>query len=163
MNLEKHDADAAATQTLDPEQLSALGEERQRLQARLEEAKVKEAAAKREALGRSTVIVDAAKRAQQQAEIADELRNQAAKQPPSAQTPQQQSPPSSGPSLTPQTPAQGPQLLPGAPRGDDPIALAAKTVPKRGRGRRGSRLPERSCATAWVRTTAPASRRSTAS
>jgi hypothetical protein len=126
LSLEKHDTEAAASPIIDPERLSALGDEHQRLLARLEEAKVKEAAAKREALGRSAVIADATKRSQQQAEIIDELRQGAANRPPSAQP---QSPPTSGLSLLPRAaPADGPELLPGAPKGADPIALAAKTV-----------------------------------
>jgi hypothetical protein len=128
LELEKHDVGAAASQTVDPDRLSALGEERERLQVRLREAKIKEAAAKREALGRSTIIADAAKRAQQQEEIADELRKQAAKQPSSVAPSQPQSPRASGPSLLSPALAEDLQLLPGAPQGDSPIAKAAKTV-----------------------------------
>lgn len=128
LSLDKHDADVAALQTIDPDRLSTLGEQRVDLLARLEQAKVREAAAKRAAIGQSTVIADAAKRAQQQEEIAEELRQQAAKHPPSAQSNQPQSPPASGPSLLPQAPLAGPQLLPGAPTGSDPVALAAQKV-----------------------------------
>lgn len=125
-----------APMTMSEEALAEASEERNRRMIALPEARREEAKEKQEALESPAVITDEKKRAQQQSEIAERLK-QLASQPKTAPPPAAKkaapstpppAPPAALPSLLPAQPAaQQTQFLPGMP-GKDPVQLRMQAV-----------------------------------